>query len=285
MKTQNLIVLVFLINQSLVAQQVLTADSLLKTNVIGMQAIGLGGYSGECIKVEIENFSDNVIKVEIESGRRFVSLDSGEQDILVVKPLIVTIQPKKKFLSKLFGFCCQASMRGPGKSSKFYKSYLAPKEWRELTQYLSQNAAIDVFTMQSAVWAMSDNRPIKNVGALNTTDVQLRKKLADIKKIIMPWYNISYKEKDLTPASDFNTAKPLMFNAELEVNIPHTGILNAYIMDKDKRIVNYLLQDSYTSEGKQTFIFNQSLVRYKKGKYKLIIQNENGFFLEKDFEI
>jgi hypothetical protein len=271
--------------QSILGQQVLTADSLLKTNIISMQATGIGGYSGECIKVEIENLSNKAIKVEIESGRRFVSLDSAEQDILVVKPLIVTIQPKKKFLSKLFGFCCQASMQSPSKNSKFYKSYLAPKEWRELTKYLFQNINIDIHTMQSAVWAVSDRRPIKNVGTLNSADVELRKRLAEINNEIMPWYNIAYKEKELLPGANFTDIKPLMFNAELEVNIPHAGILNAYIIDKDKRVINYLLQDSYIAEGKQVFVFKQSLLRYKRGKYKLIIQNDHGFFVEKDFEI
>jgi hypothetical protein len=282
----KLLFLLFLINSfEILSQNTIKADSLLKTRTISIQAEGIGGFQGECIMVEVVNNSLNEIYVEIESGRRFVSFDSSEQDILIVKPSFIKIAPRKTKLLKLFGFCCQQKNSAPKKKSKFYHSYMSPKKWQELTNYLNINPSLQISSMQSAIWSMSNDLPVRNIGKNNKMDEELRKQVCKIKNIEIPWYNITFNESEFQLGDEIDSLKHLLFCATLELKIPHSGLIEIFILDKNNRVVKYLMKDVIVSDGLNSFVLEHNIATLAKGKYKLALKSEYGFYYERNFEI
>ncbi len=285
MKAHILILLFLCQNINGESLKAIKADSLLQRKLISLKAIGLGGYSKECIEMELQNFTNQTLLIEIESGRRFVSLDSGEQDILVVKPSLVTVQPRSKIFAKLFGFCCQSNKSAPKANSTFYKSYMAPKHWQQLTNYLDTNSQITPSTMQSAIWALSNKKRVEYIGSNNAEDRALRQMVAMLLKQAMPWYNVVYDESKVIPGDTNQIAIPLMFHADIDLTVPHARSITATIVDKDKKTIKVLTQYYYIRDGVQSFSITQNLKNYKKGKYFLVITGEKGYKIEKEFEI
>lgn len=261
------------------------ADSLLKKNLISIKAKGLFGDKINNLVVEITNHTNTKLDVEIESGRRFVSLDNGEQDRLIVKPQIVTLLPWQKVNKNMNGYCCEMSMHGMNNQSQFLESFLAPLEWQNLTMFLDSNFNILEGACQQAIWAMSDKLPLPNIGSNNANDKSLRAKLAIILKQTVPWYNVEFGKEALQPGVNYDSIMPKMFHADIELNVPHARLITATILDKNKKMIKVLSQNYYIRDGVQTFSISHPLKNYKKGKYYLVISGEKGYRMEKEFEI
>ncbi len=66
---------------------------LLEQGKVKLQPVGLGGHSGDCLRVDVHNASSTAISTSIPPGWIFVSESNSVQDLLVVREEVLALQP------------------------------------------------------------------------------------------------------------------------------------------------------------------------------------------------
>lgn len=219
-----LILAIALVSNAFAKKDTVSIEKAYNSKLIKLDIKGKGGYSGPCIAMQIKSENNDSMVVFIEAGRRLDSKDSTQQDILIVKDLFVSLFPRQQKNVDVIGYCCQARNHAPQEKSIFFVGSLAEKKLYDLGRYINK-VKLNSGVIQSAVWCISDNHEISSVTDDGSEEVtNLRRFLADMKGIKMPWYNIFYK-KD----------KTLLFSG-----IPEkvTGKIEYYISDFSQVIAN-----------------------------------------------
>ncbi|MBL7986195.1 MAG: hypothetical protein JNM91_14405 [Flavobacteriales bacterium] len=191
---------------------------LLEHGRIALHPIGLGGHSGECLRVDVKNLTSAAVTTAIPAGWVFVSEDPMEQDLIVVREEVIALAPNGRGTVTCRAFCTEASKSAPGKDALFRKGHPAPEKLTILARYVDSLAFEDDL-VGAAVWVLSDGHDIASMGALDSTknDV-LRELISTLSGQPAPRYTLRYAEDDrmacsgrpstITRTLRFNNAAP-----------------------------------------------------------------------------
>jgi len=130
---------------------------------ISFTAEGKGGYHGEALQLQIINLLPVPVKFKIEAGTQFDSQHDWTQNLMVVQDLIVSLVPKERSALSVYTVCIQAHNSSPPSGEKFTLLPKAKGELLRLAQIASEKKYFHYSTVQSAVWAITDNEAIENV--------------------------------------------------------------------------------------------------------------------------
>ena len=191
---------------------------LLEHGRIVLHPIGLGGHSGECLRVDVKNLTSAAVNTAIPAGWIFVSEDPMEQDLIVVREEVIALAPNGRRSVTCRAFCTEASMRAPGKDALFRKGHPAPEKLTILARYVDSLAFEDDL-VGAAVWVLSDGHDIASLGALDSTkNDALRDLISTLSGQPAPRYTLRYAEDDrmacsgrpstITRTLRFNNAAP-----------------------------------------------------------------------------
>ncbi|MGZ3865393.1 MAG: hypothetical protein ACXVC6_03000 [Bacteroidia bacterium] len=251
-----------------------------ESSLIKLEIQGKGGYQGPCITMLLTSEHNEPMVIYVEAGRRLDSKDSTQQDILVVQDLFVSLPAKQKKKVDVTGFCCQAHNGAPKEKSVFFVGRLADNNLYQIARYIYTEKIKNTSTIQNAVWCISDNNELSSVYDDGTEEVaKLRKYLADLKGIVMPWYSIVYKkEKDVLFSG---VAEKVI--GRIEYYISDFSQVIANIRDEKGIIVRSFFIGGKVARGSYVFNMDWDVKKIPKafyGKYTVAIY-QNGRELNK----
>ncbi len=264
------------------ADKFISIEKLLKNNSVRGEISGLGGYQEYCIEFDITNNTADTLPVLIEPGRRLVSDDSTQQDILLVKEIRTLLLPRETKKLKGYGFCCEASMRSPGSRSGYSVGYMAPKPWIQLAEVINKNN-FPPQAIQYAVWVLSDNHDISSIYGDNAESIDLlRRTVASIKGIELPWYSIAY-EKDT--AMLFSGRAERLWGT-LEYHLKTNAIITINVRNKNGAIVAIIMKAMAHNPGPYLFDVDLQVKNWPKGDYEVsIYEDYSNLNLRKKFTL
>ena len=250
----------------------LVGDERLKTVITG-----LGGYQEECVELNLKNLTRDTLFVELESGRRLVSKDTNEQDILVVKRRRIILAPLAALIVNVYGFCCQSKKHGPAKASVFSIGYMAPPEWQKVTQLMDEHA-FPVDAMQSAIWVLSDNHDISSIYNEKPETIQLLKNtVARIKNLEVPWYSVVF---ETDPTAVFSN-RALKVTGELAYNLSTNAIITINVRDRSGVLVTNLEKGLSRGPGEYTDQLAINVKGWPKGTYEICVYEDYSRLIKK----
>jgi hypothetical protein len=264
------------------ADKYISVEKLISNNSISAEIIGLGGYQENCISFDLRNTTSDTLHVWIEPGRRLISDDSTLQDILLVKESKIELLPNERKNLHGYGFCCEASMHAPGPKSVFSIGTMAPTPWVKLADVINKNN-FPPEAIQHAVWVFSNNHALSSVADDNTpaTDL-LRRTIASIKGIEMPWYSIRY-EKD---TAMLFSGRPEKVYGTLEYYLKTNAIVTINVRNKNGTLVATLMKAMAHNPGKYLFDVDLPVKNWQKGSYEInIYEDYSNLNLKKKFEL
>lgn len=249
--------------------EVKSIENLVQKNKIHIQIEGLGGHQEECVRFKLTNTTNDSIYGYVEPGRRLISNDQGEQDLLIVRALDFALAPKETKLLNGFGYCCQSNKSGPQKGSGFSLGNMADDNWQTLAQKINQNS-FPAEAIQNAVWVLSNGHDIRSIPAFGDENTQdLRQTVADILGIEIPWYSFLYAE-DSTRV--FSGVANRLF-AEVVYNVPRRTMISGQIHDKSGKLV-YNFPSYHTSAGAHKYHIDIALEHFSNGEYTFTIMED-----------
>ncbi|MBC7862184.1 MAG: hypothetical protein IAF38_04365 [Bacteroidia bacterium] len=231
--------------------------------LIKLEIKGKGSYQNQCISMKIKNLIAEPVIIKVEAGRRLDSKDSTEQDILVVQDLYVKLVVKQEFTTDITGFCCQASNHAPKEKAKFLVGALADKNLFDMAKYISK-ATLSSNQIQNAVWCVSDNHDLSSVDEEGTeAGKNLRKFIAKMKGIEVPWFNSYYQN---VPGQVFSNI-PKNITGKMDYYIANISPVLVNIRDTKGTVVKTFVVGNEVQRGDHTFNLDWDVKGMKRGKY------------------
>jgi hypothetical protein len=287
MKTAILILAPFLFfvfgnRPSADADKYISIEKLIKNRSIAEQITGMGGYQENCISFDLKNTTSDTIHVWIEPGRRLISGDSTLQDIFLVKEIKTSIPPYESKKLPGYGFCCEATMHAPPAKSVFSIGTLAPAPWVKLAEVINQNN-FPPDAIQNAVWVFSNNHPVSSVADNNTPAIDLlRRTVASLKGIELPWYSISF-EKD---TSTLFSGRAEKLWGSFEYSMKTNAIVTIKVRNQNGMLMATLMKAMAHNPGKYLFDVDLPVKNWKKGDYEInIYEDYSNLNLTKKFTL
>lgn len=256
-----------------IGQQPITLEELLKNKLVDVNGIGLGGYQGECVQLEIKNNSPSELSIKIEAGRRLDNMNASQQDILIVKEHIFNLKAGAIENINVRGFCCQSTNHAPNNKSIFTAGFMETGNLLSIATYINNNYnSLDLAAIQSAVWVFSNNQNPGGIIANKSENILgLKKEVARLLEIEIPWYDIYYEKNDSMPFSD----KAYSLKGEIIYHLPHTGWMTMVVRNKNGRLYHKFTNDGHIYSGRYTYDVDINIKGWPKGSYAIEVYLDN----------
>lgn len=253
------------------ANQYLPLENFLSSGSVKATVKSLGGHKKECVALDFENLTSDTVFFFLEPGRRLVSKDSSHQDILIVKQRWITIPPFASYQINGYGFCCQSSKSSPRKNADFFIGYMAPEEWIRISKLISENN-FPPGAVQSAIWIISDDHPIGSIYNDGSEDLyKLRKMIADIKGVEIPWYSVKYEKDSMRLFS----GRPEKITGVINYFLKNNSMITITIRNEQGKLVRTLVKSSPAGPGNHDYLLDLSVKSWPNGIYYVFIHEDH----------
>ena len=257
-------------------------QEVLDKKLVLLKIKSLGGHSGECVQFIVKNTSADTLNFYLEAGRRLIPDSVIYQSIFIAKERKIQMKPGANLSFSAFGFCSNAPKSSPKKGRTFLPGSVPDSNWAKLGIFLSAHE-LKNGQIQDAVWVLSNNHQIASVlddGSANVT--ALRKLLAEIKKMDLPNYSISFIKSDSLLFSGLGKE----ITSTLDYSLKNACAISILVKNERGVVVKSLSSNMPQKQGKFQYPVKIDIRNWKKGKYKLVIQDEMAMEKAKlDFEI
>ena len=247
----------------------ISIQEAIKKNSLGVSIKGLGGHSGYCVEMDIQNQTSDSLKVQLEAGRRFAAEDTSLQDLLVVKDEMIALSAGEKRKVKGYAFCCESTNGGPHAGSIYGIGRMTPTPWVKLAQFINKNN-FPIDAVQNAVWVLSNGHPVASITAADLKLVQaLRKKVAELSGSTDPWYSLTF-ENDTAMLFSGRAEK---LEGEIDYMAHNSAIITVNVRNKNGQVVKTLLDKKSVGPGQYTTSILIDVKGWPKGEYTLYVYN------------
>lgn len=261
------------------AKTIISIDNAIAKKLIKTEVVCAGGLK---VNYKIKNQTNDSLQIIVPAGWRMNSVKEEYQDILVTQQQILAMakNEQKSFLIK--GYCCEADHAGPSEGQKYDQGKLAAPNLVLVATYLNA-IKVDENTQQYAVWAVSNNRPTANiVGRNDSLTQELRTFVAKVKGEPIPWFTL-YKRVKINSYGDINEY-PLQLKASVNYYADKTCYAYFYVTDSlGKKVA--AITGQWLQPGNHDYAVSVNVRGLQKGKYKIVLADENTRFIYKEFEI
>jgi hypothetical protein len=261
------------------AKTTISIDKALEKKLIKTEVVCKGGLT---VDYKIKNNTDDSLKIIVPAGWRMNSVKEEYQDILVTQEQILALSKNQQRSFEIKGYCCEADHAGPSQGLKYEPGKLADKNLVLLATYLNA-VRMDDNTNQYAVWAISNNKPTAHITGKNDSLAQeLRRFVASIKGEPIPWFTL-YKLVKINSYGEINEY-PLQLKGNVNYSVDKTCYAYFYVIDSlGKKVAT--ITGQWLQPGNHDYAVNVNVKGLQKGKYKIVLANENSRFIDKEFEI
>ncbi len=243
---------------------------LLEQGRIELTPRGLGGHSGECLKVDVKNRSATSVRTSIPAGWVFVSEVQGVQDLIVVREEGIALVPNGRTTVTCRAFCCEASNGGPGENEAYRKGHPAPEKLATLARFVD-SLGYDDDIVQSAIWVLSDGHDIGSLGALDSSaNDTLRNKLSALSGQPAPRYSVRYAEDERMACS----GRPESISRIVTVTRGVPDRLTIVVRSDAGRLMQVIHDRMSVAAGRAQVPVELNVLSWPKGRYAIYAWTE-----------
>lgn len=262
----------------------LTIDEAVKAKQVNAVVTSKGDHSGNCMSIQVKNNLKEKVTLVISPGTLFKAKDESEQDIFVVKEQVIALAPSQSKVIDASGFCCQRSDRSPDEGSGFTVSKTTNEKLQKLADHINANN-YPPESYQSAVWSVSDGKPVTNIYAADPEAVKpLREFVCQLTGQKNEWYTTEQKY-EVTPTREI-VAEPVKVTGKLQYQSTQGDQITAELWGPDNTKMFDLGKPMPAQRtGLLIYGFNLTVQGFPKGKYKVFIYGNRKELLKQEFEI
>ncbi len=259
-----------------------TLKDAIVSKAIQFQIKSNGKYSGLSLVGNVKNNLKSTIKLSIPAGTLYHPEDSGEQTLIQLEDIYLTLSPSASKQISLDAFCTEASDRCPSEGKTMTIGENKNASLNSLIGYI-KGKDINKSAYQDGVWAVSDHKSVSNIVAENKATKEFRTFVASLTGQKDTWFT-SPQEIQLDEQGNFNYET---------VNVSGRISFDCSAGDRVR-------QDIYSSNGEPVFVsqkymtartnhvnytFNLKVRGWEKGAYYIRIHNGNDELAKYEFSI
>jgi hypothetical protein len=179
----------------------------------------------------------------------------------------------KNRITRLFGFCVEASDGSPSEGSVFSLGKMVEGNLLKMARYLSDNNLHKNSAAQYAVWAVMDDDRLESIG-----DPVLSKFTADLLGKPLPEYQIAYQQSQdrQLPGQPANWREAVALNGLFYYELPRDQMVSFGLYSAGGEHLHELFSNRLQRRGHHKFRFEFEIRGLEKGSYvvKLVSEGE-----------
>lgn len=265
------------------SDETIDLEKAIELNLIKVEFVSNGSYSGSSLKMNVNNLNSKRLVIRVKEGTYFAAPNDEEQNLLVPQEELIVLEPKSSKEHVLNGFCTNMSLSAP-ESGGLFK--LSKPQIKGLAEFLVlvKGKKLENYTLQSAIWALTDNEEVSNVDGENQADVDLiRKELFKIAGQKETWYK-SRQEYAIADDRSINT-ETLAINGKLSFQTVKGAIIHEEIYSSEGKLLFKLPETTTKLGGIVEYEFNLKVKGWKKGDYEVRLMDNNKLVKTFDFKV
>jgi hypothetical protein len=249
----------------------------LNNNLIQTEVVSTGGFQDSNLILKITPLAGCPENIHLPAGHRFIATDSSHQDLIFAGDLKIKTKGGKPLVSKIRGYCCEATDKAPRAELKYEGGFKEEGHLLQLCEFIAAGK-FDPSAIQSAIWSISNDHQIAGVIGKDagSTD-SLRRFLAKLKNIEIPWYYLSYLPGGEIPFS----GKAEFITGSLSYYLKNNAVVSINVRNAQGKIMKGLVQSVGQGPGEQNFQLKVRVEGWPKGRYYVGIYIDGGILLAK----
>ena len=262
------------------AEETIDLESAISNKSISVEFISTGSYSGESLIMKVRNLNSKKLIIRINAGTYFIAPKSDEQNLIIPQEDMLVLEPKASKEKVLNGYCTNMSNAAPNSDEVFTLSKINVKGMSEFLN-LIKGKNLENYTLQSAIWSLTDHESVSNIDGENSADVDfLRKELFKITGQEETWYK-SRQAYAINEDRQINK-ETLKIDGKLNFITVKGAIIHEEIYDSEGNLLFKLSESTAKLGGEVGYEFNLKVQGWKKGNYEIRLME--GMKLVKTFE-
>ncbi|MEY3235999.1 MAG: hypothetical protein RI883_100 [Bacteroidota bacterium] len=262
------------------ADEIIDLETAIANKLISVEFISNGEYSGESLIMKVKNLNSKKMEIRINAGTYFAAPSDDEQNLIIPQEDFIVLEPKGSKEKLLNGYCTNMGNAAPNSGGLFVLKKSNITGMQEFIT-LIKGKTLESYTIQSAIWALTDHESVSNVDGENSAEIDvLRKELFKITGQKETWYK-SRQEYAVSEDRQINT-ETLAINGKLKFQTVKGAIIHEEIYDSEGKILFKLSESVVKLGGEVGYEFNLKVKGWKKGNYEIRLMD--GTKLVKTFE-
>jgi hypothetical protein len=149
---------------------------------------------------------------------------------------------------------------------------MAPEGWQKLAIVIDQGN-YPVKAIQDAVWCLSNNHSISAITDQHPEKVELlRRTVAKIKGIEVPWYTIFYEAAN--EEHQLFSDKHERLTGDVNYFVNSNSIISMVIKNQNGQVMKQLVKGNSKNSGSFIYSLDLSVVDWPKGEYTIYIYED-----------
>lgn len=248
----------------------LTLEEAIAQKKVTCKLTSTGNYSGESVSVALTNLTGSPLQITIPPGTVFKPSDEGDQDLIVVEQQVLALNAKATNIQVADGFCMEAHDSSPAENNGMKMTKTTNAKLQELAGFLN-GKQYDSYTIQEAVWAVSDGEEISSIGNDTQKDKDLRAFLSKLTGKPDPWYATKQRhtltEERLIESNPVSVSGRISFVSDGKIKI-HEVVKNAR-----GEVKNTSEDLEFPRQGKWNYQFVLTVQGWEKGNYTVDVMD------------
>ncbi|MFH0866550.1 MAG: hypothetical protein V1904_10155 [Bacteroidota bacterium] len=241
-------------------------------------------FTGDCIKMSIENLTDNDVKVLLEAGRFMEPDDTTEQRMIVTRQQMISLYKKQKKEVPVYAMCSEMEDAAPDSLSIFEMGPKAEGDLLTLAQLISKNNWQDM-AAQSAIWALTDGNDYGDIYSDNKSEMaSLREIVKKAKGITTPSFPQGDSLFSINTESEGTYLKYLKgeVSGSFEFTLKNNLNLTMTLYNDEGEVVIKGFSNHTFKKGIHQLTYTYTYYSFPIGNYYLKLFDDKGnVFLEK----
>lgn len=239
-----------------------------KSGWITLSVEGNGGHTGKTIRLKVQNLKKRKFQVFVPAGLIFASVDSTEQDLIIIQERLLALNKKQKRTFTLYGMCTQSGNRSPQEKSLFILSEEEPSDdLMKLTAYIDKNA-LRTQAAQYAIWAVTDNKRVENI-----REPDLAIYTAELLGKPIPAYYIRHARQS-RPGQMAFVDNPVTINGTFKYTSDEMRTVSFGMYGEGGKLLYSVFENQAQKSGHHKFKFLFEVRNIPKGKYYARLMSE-----------
>ncbi|MDH4472574.1 MAG: hypothetical protein QE487_08180 [Fluviicola sp.] len=229
-----------------------------------------GSYSGESVAVSVTNLTGNQLTITIPNGTVFKPSEDEDQDLIIVEQQAIALKAKATGNQVLDGYCMEASDHSPTTDNGMKLSKTTNSKLIELAAFVDKKG-YDSYTLQDAIWAVSDGSSISNIDSDTEQGKALRVFLAKLTNQEDPWYETK-QERVVTPERLIEN-NPISVNGKIRVESDGNMKIHEVVQKVGGEVKNNSSEMTFSRKGIVNYEFTLTVKGWEKGDYEVKVMN------------
>jgi hypothetical protein len=242
-----------------------------RQKMVSVQLVGMGGHSGESVKMTCKSLTGKIVSVRIPMGLLVHPADTGQQTLVVSGEHLFAANAKTPVEINLRTFCTEAGDASPSTDAVFKVGAMAPQMVCDLLKYVSETGIKDESSVQSAVWSLTSKKPlgyIQNKDLLHFT--------AKLLGTNAPGYTIKSKAVEEVPGRTADLGKAMVVEGNFQYYLDKDTKVLMNLVDSTGKVVKQVSKEEVMKAGEHRSGITLQVWNLDPGKYILRMQTKSG---------